>query len=184
MKVFKDRLRDELTRSGLRPSELARRSNFSATVMNSYLDGTAKPENIRVGNLIRLAKALAVDPIWLLTGKGGEIKKALSWEDAYKAGESFTIQMPDDTMAPDIHEGDTLIVEPPQELSNGYILAVLLPGDTAPTARKFRLINGTELLEITNPSIPDQFRYTELTRLDDPKRIHILGHITSLNRPL
>lgn len=66
---FKDRLKELISQSGTRPSDVARATGVSAESLSRYLKGLRFP---RGETLIVLANFFNVDPNWLLTGEKAE----------------------------------------------------------------------------------------------------------------
>lgn len=66
MKHFSDRLRQARKQRNLSQAALARASGLSQGAISSYETGTRKSTT----GIIQLAQALAVNPIWLITGAG------------------------------------------------------------------------------------------------------------------
>lgn len=66
MDKFSDRLRRIRKARRLSQTELARASGLSQGAISSYETGTRKS----TGGIVALARALDVNPVWLLTGEG------------------------------------------------------------------------------------------------------------------
>ena len=70
MNDFQFRLRDAIYRKGITPSELSRISNVGKADISNYLRGKYLPKQDKC---YELAKALDVDPGWLMTGEEPKI---------------------------------------------------------------------------------------------------------------
>ena len=70
MNDFQFRLRDAIYRKGITPSELSRISNVGKADISNYLRGKYLPKQDKC---YELAKALDVDPGWLMTGQEPKI---------------------------------------------------------------------------------------------------------------
>lgn len=68
METLLDRLKWSLTQSGIKKIDLAREAGVSRAAVTAWFNGTTK--KIEGANLVNVARALKVNPLWLATGKG------------------------------------------------------------------------------------------------------------------
>lgn len=102
------RLREAMRVRGLRQVELCEKTGIPKSSINQYLSGYAEPKTDRIG---LLAKALDVDPVWLMGfdvpmetveqqlitaySKNIIIEKIRDNDDALKLAEMFTLLSPE-----------------------------------------------------------------------------------------
>ena len=75
MKTLAERLEYALILREITQSELARRAGVSRGTISNVMKGVAKNFNAEIS--LKVAKALEVDPYWLILGEGKPIKETI-----------------------------------------------------------------------------------------------------------
>lgn len=68
MSTLSDRINVGLALAGMKPAHLARAIGVTPATITNWTNGTAK--SIKGEHLVRAARAMNVDPVWLITGEG------------------------------------------------------------------------------------------------------------------
>ena len=93
METFAERLQQALDKAGFTPAELARRAFISRASISLYLSGDTKQPTHAV--LVRIAKALSVDPDWLVGNKKVQIRHEIHLPDKTEINRLFDMLLED-----------------------------------------------------------------------------------------
>lgn len=142
VKKFSDRLQEGLTLRNMTPSELALKSGLAKSSISEYLAGEYQPKQ---KSIYKMAKALSVEPSWLIFDLFEEAK-ALKYKEVpllldirrdaplYKYQEGYlavtneevdyALKITSDLMSGSrIHTGDIVLVSKKAPINNGDIIA-------------------------------------------------------------
>ena len=203
--VTAKRLAIALSNTKMRPQDLANASGVNKASISQYLSGAHAPSNISSG---KMAKILNVNPVWLmgfdvpmkeqhksnfhhkgvyipiLDDIAAENKDILDYEEIPEnmagSGEYFGLRIKDDSMAPYIEDGDTVIVRIQPDVENGDIAIVKVNGDSATCKRLWKYAEHISLLSINQAYAPMDFSQEDLQTIP----VSIIGKVVELRRKL
>jgi len=75
MESWNKRLARALNEKGMSKSELARQARVSPATVTDWINGKIK--TLEAGNLLRICRALEIDPMWLMTGRNAAVTSML-----------------------------------------------------------------------------------------------------------
>lgn len=99
-------------------------------------------------------------------------------ESMARSGEFFALRIKGDSMEPEIHNGDTVVVRKQADAESGDIIIVLVNGNDATCKRLIKYTDGIRLMPI-NPTYEPMY-YTD-TEIED-KPVKIVGKVIENRR--
>lgn len=202
--IFSKNLNYYIAQSGKQQEEVAEDLGISPTTFNSWCVGEILP---RMGKVQLLADYFKIRKSDLIYDKSqfthmrestGVIINVLGRvaagipieaveniidteeisEELAKTGEFFGLRVKGDSMAPNICDGDTVIVRKQEDAESGDIVIVAVNGTDAVCKRLGKYAQGIELIS-DNPSYKTmEFNNNEIIE----KPVHIIGKVVELRR--
>ena len=197
--IISERIKLGLKKANMKPIDLVNKTGISKSQISNYMSGRYAPKQ---DGIYLIANALGVSANWLM---GIENKKKLvnvyssvhagilsemienivdTEEISEKLASSdktyFGIKVKGDSMLPDYHEGDTLIIERTPSCESGNDCIVAINGNEAFLKRVYINSNGITL-QALNPKY-EPLIYTN----DDIKKlpVTIIGIVKELRRKI
>ena len=191
-------LATKINESGLKKSEIVRRSGVSRS--NLYKILTGNTENIGIETAKDICNAIGLD-FYKLTGKEAGIKipvlgivpagipldaieDILDYEEISPAmarsGDYFALKVKGNSMLPKILEGDVLIVRKQDDANSGDICVVMVNGNDATVKKIQKEADGIRLIP-NNPEFDTVF-YTNKQIEDLP--VKVIGRAVEIRRGL
>lgn len=99
-------------------------------------------------------------------------------EDLARTGEFFGLQIKGDSMEPDIHNGDVVIVRQQEDAENDEIVIALINGNDGVCKRLKKYENSIALVSLNANYEPMYFNNTEILE----KPVKIIGKVVELRR--
>lgn len=100
-------------------------------------------------------------------------------ENVAKTGEFFALTVKGDSMEPDIHDGDVVIVKKQPDAESGEIIVARINGDEGVCKKLRKYEDGTVALVSNNPSYPPKyFSSSEVAE----KPVAVVGKVVELRR--
>lgn len=133
---------------------------------------TPKRTGISIPVLGRVAAGIPIDAIEDII----DIEEIT--EEMAATGEFFGLKIKGDSMIPDIHDGDVVIVRQQDDAENGDTIIATVNGDEATCKRLRKYRNGIDLIS-NNPTYPPmEFTNEEIIQ----KPVCIIGKVVELRR--
>lgn len=199
MQEFKDMLKFFRMRANLSQSELAEKLGVAASTISMYEVGKREPDfeteekiadffntdlntlrgrdnesksGIIINVLGRVAAGIPLEAIEEIVDTE-EIT-----EDLSRTGKFFGLRIKGDSMEPDIHDGDTVIVRQQDDAENDEIVIALVNGNDGVCKRLKRYQDSIALVSLNAKYEPMYFSQKEI--MDKPVRI--IGKVIELRR--
>ena len=192
-------IRDE---KGLKDIDIARMTGISRSNLSGWKNGVSAP---KYENLSKIAAALGVSVEYLMTGgkaaptvQSGVSIPILGFVAAgipiaaitdyigevtisphlAKKGEHFALKIKGDSMAPDMRQGDIVVVRSQQTAESGDIVVVQVDGDEA-TCKRIQLTDDGMILQPLNPNYQPVFLSADKVR---SLPVTIIGKVVEVRR--
>lgn len=199
MQEFKDMLKFFRMRENLSQSELAEKLGVAASTISMYEVGKREPDfeteekiadffntdlntlrgrdneaksGVIVNVLGRVAAGIPIEAIENI------IDTEEITEDLSKTGKFFGLRIQGDSMEPDIHNGDTVIVRQQDDAENDEIVIALVNGNDGVCKRLKKYDKSLALVSLNAKYEPMYFSQEEI--VDTPVRI--IGKVVELRR--
>lgn len=144
--------------------------NDNLTPMDNEMKETKKGVTIKV--LGRVAAGIPIEAIEDIIDTE-EISEALA-----STGEFFGLLIDGDSMEPDIHKGDTVIVRQQNDAESGEIVIAMVNGCDATCKRLIKYAEGISLVSLNNKYAPMFFSNKDVTE----KPVRIIGKVVESRR--
>ena len=199
MQEFKDMLKFFRMRANLSQSELAEKLGVAASTISMYEVGKREPDfeteekiadffntdlntlrgrdnELKSGFIINvLGRVAAGIPIEAIENV---IDTAEITEELAKTGKFFSLRIQGDSMEPDIHNGDTVIVRQQDDAENDEIVIALISGNDGVCKRLKKYNNSLALVSLNAKYEPMYFSQEEILY----KPVRIIGKVVELRR--
>ena len=205
--ITAQRLSLALANANMIPQELSNASGVNKASISQYLNGSHSPSNLSSGKMARILKVnplwlmgfdvpmvettsphttqgvtvkvlgrVAADiPIEAITDIVDEEEIS---EELARTGEFFGLKISGDSMEPDIHNGDTVIVRKQEEAESDEIVIALVNGNDG-VCKRLKKYNDSIALISLNPNYePMYFNQEEISK----KPVQIVGKVVELRR--
>lgn len=199
MQEFKDMLKFFRMRSNLSQSELAEKLGVAASTISMYEVGKREPDfeteekiadffntdlntlrgrdneaksGVVVNVLGRVAAGIPLEAIEEIVDTE-EITEELA-----RSGKFFGLRIQGDSMEPDIHNGDTVIVRQQDDAENDEIVIALVNGNDGVCKRLKKYKDSIALVSLNAKYEPMYFTVQEV----DTKPVRIIGKVIELRR--
>lgn len=193
------KIRDE---KGLKDADIARTTGIPRSNLSMWKNGTHQP---KYDKMCRIADALGVSVEYLMTGgkaaptvQSGVSIPILGFVAAgvpiavitdyigevtisphlAKKGEHFALKIKGDSMAPDMRQGDIVVVRSQQTAESGDIVVVQVDGDEA-TCKRIQLTDDGMILQPLNPNYQPTFFSADKVR---SLPVTIIGKVIEVRR--
>lgn len=202
-KIFAKNLNALLSQRNKTQKEVADAISVSPQTFNTWCQGIALP---RMGKVQRLADYFKIEKTDLIDERGSSsrhISKGVKipvlgrvaagvpieaiedvideeeiTQEMARTGNFFGLRIKGNSMAPDIHDGDTVIVKQQDDAENGEIVIVLVNGSDATCKRIRKYRDRIELIP-NNPSYePTEYTNQEIEELP----VRVIGKVVELRR--
>ena len=203
-RIFSKNLNFYIAESGKQQKEIAKELGFNATTFNTWCVGKIVPT---MGKIQKIADYFGIEKTDLIDEKRNHInnrrRKGVSipvlgrvaagipidaiediidieeiTEEMAATGEFFGLKIKGDSMIPDIHDGDVVIVRQQDDAENGDTIIATVNGDEATCKRLRKYRNGIDLIS-NNPTYPPmEFTNEEIIQ----KPVCIIGKVVELRR--
>ncbi len=144
--------------------------NDNLAPINNEMQETKKGVTIKV--LGRVAAGIPIEAIEDIIDTE-EISEALA-----STGEFFGLLIDGDSMEPDIHKGDTVIVRQQNDAESGEIVIAMVNGCDATCKRLIKYAEGISLVSLNNKYAPMFFSNKDVTE----KPVRIIGKVVESRR--
>ncbi len=199
MQEFKDMLKFFRMRANLSQSELAEKLGVAASTISMYEVGKREPDfeteekiadffntdlntlrgrdnELKSGFIINvLGRVAAGIPIEAIENV---IDTEEITEELAKTGKFFGLRIQGDSMEPDIHNGDTVIVRQQDDAENDEIVIALISGNDGVCKRLKKYNNSLALVSLNAKYEPMYFSQEEILY----KPVRIIGKVVELRR--
>ena len=146
---------------------------FDVPMKNNESSTTSTPtKGVKLNVLGRVAAGIPIEATTDIIGQE-EIT-----EDLARTGEFFGLRIKGDSMEPDIHNGDTVIVRQQEDAENDEIVIALINGNDGVCKRLKKYENSIALVSLNTNYEPMYFNNTEI--MDKP--VKIIGKVVELRR--
>ncbi len=132
---------------------------YRADVQDFLRETGYLPKNVEPAAIGKMRKIPVVS--WVRAGKWGsvdetfEIEEAEDWiETDIKGENNFALRVKGDSMEPEFHEGDIIIVSPHDKAMSGDYVVVKNDEEEA-TFKQYKRFDNTRILHPLNPKYPD-----------------------------
>ena len=205
--ITAQRLSLALTNANMIPQELSNASGVNKASISQYLNGSHSPSNISSGKMAQvlnvsplwlmgfdvpmiettsthttqsvtvkvLGRVAAGIPIEAITDIVDEEEIS---EELAKTGEFFGLKISGDSMEPDIHNGDTVIVRKQDDAESDEIVIALVNGNDGVCKRLKKYADSIALVSLNPNYEPMYFSQSEI----ESKPVHIIGKVVELRR--
>ena len=99
-------------------------------------------------------------------------------ESMARSGDFFALRIKGDSMDPEIHNGDTVVVRKQEDAESGDIIVVLVNGNDATCKRLMKYNDGIRLMPVNPTYEPMYFTYSEI----ENKPVKIIGKVVENRR--
>lgn len=205
--ITAQRLSLALANANMIPQELSNASGVNKASISQYLNGSHSPSNLSSGKMARILKVNPlwlmgfdvpmVEATSPHTTQGVTVKvlgrvaagipiEAITdivdeeeiSEELAKTGEFFGLKISGDSMEPDIHNGDTVIVRKQEDAESDEIVIALVNGNDG-VCKRLKKYNDSIALISLNPNYePMYFNQEEISK----KPVQIVGKVVELRR--
>nr|DAL63940.1 MAG TPA_asm: Repressor protein CI [Caudoviricetes sp.] len=205
--ITAQRLSLALANANMIPQELSNASGVNKASISQYLNGSHSPSNLSSGKMARILKVNPlwlmgfdvpmVETTSPHTTQGVTVKvlgrvaagipiEAITdivdeeeiSEELAKTGEFFGLKIQGDSMEPDIHNGDTVIVRKQEDAESDEIVIALVNGNDG-VCKRLKKYNDSIALISLNPNYePMYFNQEEISK----KPVQIVGKVVELRR--
>lgn len=205
--ITAQRLSLALANANMIPQELSNASGVNKASISQYLNGSHSPSNLSSGKMARILKVNPlwlmgfdvpmVETTSPHTTQGVTVKvlgrvaagipiEAITdivdeeeiSEELAKTGEFFGLKISGDSMEPDIHNGDTVIVRKQEDAESDEIVIALVNGNDG-VCKRLKKYNDSIALISLNPNYePMYFNQEEISK----KPVQIVGKVVELRR--
>lgn len=205
--ITAQRLSLALTNANMIPQELSNASGVNKASISQYLNGSHSPSNISSGKMAQvlnvsplwlmgfdvpmvettsthttqgvtvkvLGRVAAGIPIEAITDIVDEEEIS---EELAKTGEFFGLKISGDSMEPDIHNGDTVIVRKQEDAESDEIVIALVNGNDGVCKRLKKYKDSIALISLNPNYEPMYFSQSEI----ESKPVQIIGKVVELRR--
>ena len=198
--IFSERLRYYLTKYEITQLELSKRLGVGTTSVYNWCNGIKTPRMDKVdamckifhckrsdlmedtksvsdkSNIIKvLGRVAAGIPIEAITDIVDEEEIS---EELAKTGEFFGLKISGDSMEPDIHNGDTVIVRKQDDAESDEIVIALVNGNDGVCKRLKKYADSIALVSLNPNYEPMYFGQSEI----ESKPVQIIGKVVELRR--
>ncbi len=205
--ITAQRLSLALANANMIPQELSNASGVNKASISQYLNGSHSPSNLSSGKMARILKVNPlwlmgfdvpmVETTSPHTTQGVTVKvlgrvaagipiEAITdivdeeeiSEELARTGEFFGLKISGDSMEPDIHNGDTVIVRKQEDAESDEIVIALVNGNDG-VCKRLKKYNDSIALISLNPNYePMYFNQEEISK----KPVQIVGKVVELRR--
>ena len=205
--ITAQRLSLALANANMIPQELSNASGVNKASISQYLNGSHSPSNLSSGKMARILKVNPlwlmgfdvpmVETTSPHTTQGVTVKvlgrvaagipiEAIAdivdeeeiSEELARTGEFFGLKIQGDSMEPDIHNGDTVIVRKQEDAESDEIVIALVNGNDG-VCKRLKKYNDSIALISLNPNYePMYFNQEEISK----KPVQIVGKVVELRR--
>lgn len=205
--ITAQRLSLALANANMIPQELSNASGVNKASISQYLNGSHSPSNLSSGKMARILKVNPlwlmgfdvpmVETTSPHTTQGVTVKvlgrvaagipiEAITdivdeeeiSEELARTGEFFGLKIQGDSMEPDIHNGDTVIVRKQEDAESDEIVIALVNGNDG-VCKRLKKYNDSIALISLNPNYePMYFNQEEISK----KPVQIVGKVVELRR--
>lgn len=202
--MFADRFNAALEQSGMSAAELSRLTGIPEGTISQYRKGLYAPKQKR---LEMIARALHTTPTFLLGYDPTEkdqakpkavkipvlgyvpagvpveaIQEVLDYEEITpemaRHGDFFALQIKGDSMAPELRDGDIVIIRQQPDISSGDIGVVMVNSEDATCKKIIKHDNGISIVPINPLYAPQYFSNEEINSLP----VKIIGAVVECRR--
>lgn len=203
-KIFSKNINFYIAQSGKQQKEIAKDLGFNPTTFNTWCVGKIVPT---MGKIQKIADYFGIEKTDLVddkceiknkTRRKGFIIPVLGRvaagipidaieeiieteeipEDMASTGEFFGLKIKGDSMIPDIHDGDIVIVRQQDDAENGDTVIATVNGDEATCKRLRKYRNGIDLISNNPMYAPMEFSNDDILN----KPVCIIGKVVELRR--
>lgn len=199
--IFSERLRYYLDKYNITQLELSKRLGVGTTSVYNWCNGIKTPRMDKVDAMCRifhckrsdlmedvspsrssnvikvLGRVAAGIPIEAITDIVDEEEIS---EELAKTGEFFGLKISGDSMEPDIHNGDTVIVRKQDDAESDEIVIALVNGNDGVCKRLKKYTDSIALVSLNPNYEPMYFNSEEV----EEKPVRIVGKVVELRRKL
>ncbi len=202
------RLQAALSNAQMEQQELSNKSGVSKASISQYINGSHTPSNISSGKMGKILGVnplwlmgfdvpMIESQIGHITKKGitinvlGRVAAGIPieaveniidteeiTEDLARTGKFFGLRIQGDSMEPDIHNGDTVIVRQQEDAETDEIVIALINGNDGVCKRLKKYQNSIALVSINANYEPMYFTKEEA----EMKPVKIIGKVVELRR--
>lgn len=205
--ITAQRLSLALANANMIPQELSNASGVNKASISQYLNGSHSPSNLSSGKMARILKVNPlwlmgfdvpmVETTSPRTAQGVTVKvlgrvaagipiEAITdivdeeeiSEELARTGEFFGLRISGDSMEPDIHNGDTVIVRRQDDAESDEIVITLVNGNDGVCKRLKKYADSIALVSLNPTYEPMYFNQEEIAQ----KPVHIIGKVVELRR--
>lgn len=203
-RIFSKNLNFYIAESGKQQKEIAKELGFNATTFNTWCVGKIVPT---MGKIQKIADYFGIEKTDLIDEKRNHLnnrhRKGVPipvlgrvaagipidaiediidieeiTEEMAATGEFFGLKIKGDSMIPDIHDGDVVIVRQQDDAENGDTVIATVNGDEATCKRLRKYRNGIDLISNNPTYAPMEFTNEEIIQ----KPVCIIGKVVELRR--
>lgn len=207
MKTTSERIKEGMYIRDMKQSDLVEATGISKGALSSYISGRYTPKQ---NNIYLIAKALNVNEAWLMGSdvpmeRNSSNKKGITinvlgrvaagipieaveniidteeiTEELARTGSFFGLRIQGDSMEPDIHNGDIVIVRQQEDAESDEIVIALVNGNDG-VCKRLKKYDGSIALVSINANYEPLY-FTNKDIADKPVRI--IGKVVELRRKL
>lgn len=205
MKTTSERIKEGMYIRDMKQSDLVEATGISKGALSSYISGRYTPKQ---NNIYLIAKALNVNEAWLMGSdvpmeRNSSNKKGITinvlgrvaagipieaveniidteeiTEELARTGSFFGLRIQGDSMEPDIHNGDIVIVRQQEDAESDEIVIALVNGNDG-VCKRLKKYESSIALVSTNANYEPMY-FTRKEIADKPVRI--IGKVVELRR--
>lgn len=202
MKKFAERLCEALEIRNISSAELSRRTGINEATLSNYRKGKYEPKQRRTENIAEalfvdiawlMGADVPIEPRNIISVIKGKPVPVLGYvragypseayenilgyevidENLARKGDYFALTIKGDSMLPQMHEGDTVIVRKTEQVENGQLAVVSVGTENATVKKYYQTENGIKLISFNPAYEPFYYSPEEAEKL----QVCILGKV-------
>ena len=181
--IFSERLRFYLNKYDMTQLELSKRLGVGTTSVYNWCNGIKTPRMDKVDAMCRIFNCTRADYGRVAAGIPIEaiedvIDEEEIPEEMARTGEFFGLKISGNSMEPDIHNGDTVIVRRQNDAESDEIVIALINGNDGVCKRLKKYADSIALISLNPNYEPMYFNQAEILS----KPVKIIGKVVELRR--
>lgn len=206
MKAISERIKEGMELRNLKQADLVEMTGISKGALSSYISGHYVPkqnnifliskalnvsESWLMGNDVPIERSYSIKKKGVTINVLGRVAAGIPieaieniidteeiTEEQARSGKFFGLRIQGDSMEPDIHNGDTVIVRQQEDAENDEIVIALVNGNDGVCKRLKKYESSIALVSINANYEPMYFSNKEVT----DKPVRIIGKVVELRR--